>query len=145
MYSIEEFDKQKTRVLKYIMYKKRTESEIRTKFKNDIEENLLEDIIEYLKEANYINDKEYIKKIMYEFMNLKTMSIKEIIYKLYNKCLPRNIVEDYVSENIDELEEFERKSAEKIINKKIHNTDPETIKNYLLRKGYKIENIKIEE
>ena len=145
MYSIEEFDKQKTRVLKYIMYKKRTESEIRTKFKNDIEENLLEDIIEYLKEANYINDKEYIKKIMYEFMNLKTMSIKEIIYKLYNKGLPRNIIEDYVSENIVELEEFESKSAEKIINKKIQNRDRETMKNYLLRKGYKIENIKIEE
>ena len=37
MYSIEEFDKQKTKILKYIMYKKRTENEIRIKF-NTIDE-----------------------------------------------------------------------------------------------------------
>ena len=40
MYTIEEleeFDKQKTKVFKYILYKKRTEFEIRNKFKNDIE------------------------------------------------------------------------------------------------------------
>ena len=62
MYNIEEFDQQKTKVLKYILYKKRTESEIRTKFSKEMEENLLEDIIEYLKEAKYIDDKEYIRK-----------------------------------------------------------------------------------
>ena len=32
MYSLEEFDEAKTRVLKYILYKKRTENEIKTKF-----------------------------------------------------------------------------------------------------------------
>ena len=45
MYSIEEFDKTKTKILKYIMYKKRTENEIRIKF-NTIDEDLLEDSIE---------------------------------------------------------------------------------------------------
>ena len=54
MYSLEEFDKQKTKVLKYILYKKRTEQEIRKKFSKTIDENMLEDIIEYLKEAKYI-------------------------------------------------------------------------------------------
>ena len=54
MYTIEEFDKEKTRVLKYIMYKKRTEQEIKNKFSKTIQENLLEDIIQYLKEAEYI-------------------------------------------------------------------------------------------
>ena len=32
MYSIEEFDEAKTKVLKYILYKRRTESEIKNKF-----------------------------------------------------------------------------------------------------------------
>ena len=45
MYSIEEFDREKTKVLKYILYKKRTEQEIKNKFCQTIEENLLEDII----------------------------------------------------------------------------------------------------
>ncbi len=63
MYTIEEFDKAKTKILKYIIYKKRSENEIRKKFSKEFDENLLEDIIEYLKEANYINDKEYIEKL----------------------------------------------------------------------------------
>ena len=46
---IEEFDKLKTKVLKYIMFKKRTEQEVRLKFKEDSGE-LLEDVIEELKE-----------------------------------------------------------------------------------------------
>ena len=144
MYSIEEFDKTKTKILKYIMYKKRTENEIRIKF-NTIDEELLEDSIEYLKEAGYINDRNYIERAVAEFKNLKNMSIKEIIYKLYSKGIKRDVVEDYVSEHIDELEEYEKQSAQNIINKKIYNTEKEEILNYLLRKGYKRDNIKIEE
>ena len=53
MYTIEEFDKAKTKVIKYILYKKRTESEVRTKFKNDIDEIMLDDIIEYFKENKF--------------------------------------------------------------------------------------------
>ena len=78
MYTIDEFDKGKTKVLKYILYKKRTESEIRTKFSKEMEENLLEDIIEYLKEAKYIDDKEYIRKTINNFIVLKNLSIKEL-------------------------------------------------------------------
>ncbi len=144
MYSIEEFDKTKTKILKYIMYKKRTENEIRTKF-NTIDEELLEDSIEYLKEAGYINDRNYIERAVAEFKNLKNMSIKEIIYKLYSKGIKKDVLEDYVSEHIDELEEYEKQSAQNIINKKIYNTEKEEIINYLLRKGYKRDNIKIEE
>lgn len=144
MYSIEEFDKEKTRILKYIMYKKRTESEIRKKF-NSLEEELLEDIIEYLKEAGYINDNTYIERSVAEFKSLKNMSIKEIIYKLYSKGIQKDTLETYVSEHIDELEEYERQSAQNIINKRKDNYEKEEIINYLLRKGYKRDNIHIEE
>ena len=78
MYTIDEFDKGKNKVLKYILYKKRTESEIRTKFSKEMEENLLEDIIEYLKETKYIDDKEYIRKTINNFIILKNLSIKLI-------------------------------------------------------------------
>lgn len=44
-YTIEEFDKVKTRVLKYVMYKKRTKAQIYLKFKSEIDEDLLEDVI----------------------------------------------------------------------------------------------------
>lgn len=141
MYTIEEFDKEKTRVLRYILYKKRTEQEIRNKFSKTIEENLLEDIIEYLKEAEYINDKEYIEKTINNFIALKNLSIREIQYKLANKGLKRNDIENYIYENREELEEYETKSASNIIYKKSTTMELEEIKQYLLKKGYKMENI----
>lgn len=141
MYTVEEFDKEKTKVLKYVLYKKRSESEIRKKFEKEIEENLLEDIIDYLKEANYINDEEYIIKTINNFIALKNLSIREIEYKLYSKGIKKQDVEDYIYENKEELNKYEIKSAQNIINKKITSLEIEEIKQYLMKKGYKRENI----
>ena len=99
MYTVEEFDKEKTKVLKYVLYKKRSENEIRKKFEKEIEENLLEDIIAYLKEAKYIDDKEYIRKTINNFMALKNLSIREIEYKLYSKGIRKEDIEDYIGDN----------------------------------------------
>lgn len=145
MYSLEEFDKEKTKVLKYILYKKRTENEIRTKFSREIEENLLEDIIEYLKDARYINDYEYIEKAVNEYKLLKNMSVKEIEYKLYSKGISRRLVEQYIEENEEELNEYEKSSAKNIINKKLSLKEEKEIIGYLLRKGYRRDNIKLGE
>lgn len=141
MYTVEEFDKQKTKVLKYILYKKRTEQEVRKKFSSTIDENMLEDIIAYLKEAKYIDDHEFIEKTINNFMALKNLSIKEIQYKLMAKGLSKNEIEDYLYENKEELEQYETKSVENILYKKSISMEQEEIKQYLLKKGYKLENI----
>ena len=141
MYTIEEFDKEKTKVLKYIIYKKRSEQEIRNKFAKTIDENMLEDIIEYLKEANYINDKEFIEKTINNFKILKNLSIKEMKYKLMSKGLNKDDIEDYFYENKEELEEYETKSASNIIYKKSDSMEQDEIKQYLLKKGYKRDSI----
>lgn len=141
MYTIEEFDKEKTKVLKYIIYKKRTEQEIRKKFANSIEEDMLEDIIEYLKEAKYIDDNEFIGKTIHNFMALKNLSIKEIQHKLMAKGLNKNDIEDYIYENKEELEEYEIKSAQNLFYKKSISMEQQEIKQYLLKKGYQLENI----
>ncbi len=141
MYSIEEFDKAKTQVLKYILYQKRCEQEIRTKFLNKIDENMLEDIIEYLKEAGYIKDNEYIESKIYNFKSLKNLSIREVKYKLLSKGIDKNVLENYIDSHIDEMNEYEIKSASNIINKKINTLQIEEIKSYLYKKGYKSDNI----
>lgn len=142
MYTIEEFDNEKTKVLKYVMYKKRTEREIKTKFKSLIEENLLEDIIADLKENGYISDENYIERAVHEFMALKNFSVKEIKYKLASKGISNNLIEDYVQKNREELEEYEQKSADNIAVKKSVNMDETEIKQYLVKKGYTEEHIK---
>ena len=141
MYTIEEFDKEKTKVLKYIIYKKRSEQDRRNKFAKTIDENMLEDIIEYLKEANYINDKEFIEKTINNFKILKNLSIKEMKYKLMAKGLNKDDIEDYFYENKEELEEYETKSASNIIYKKSDSMEQDEIKQYLLKKGYKRDSI----
>ena len=141
MYDMEEFDKTKTKVLKYIVYKKRTENEVRTKFQNDIEENLLNDVIDYLKEANYIDDKNYIEKTINNLKILKNLSITELKYKLMAKGLDKDLIEDYFYENKEELTEYEINSASNIITKKSKDLEMPEIKNYLLKKGYKLGNI----
>ena len=134
---LKEFDKQKTKVFKYITYKKRTEQEVRKKFKGQIEDEMLDEIIEYLKEAKYLDDYDFIERQVREYMNLKTLSIKEIKYKLMTKGLDRKLIEQYIDKNYEELNEYEKRCAEKIKQKKSGSSEEE-IKQYLYRKGYKI-------
>jgi len=141
-YSIEEFDKAKTKVMNYIMYKKRTLYEVKNKFSKTLEENLLHDIIEYVKEAGYLSDTDYIKRAISEFQALNNLSRKEIKYKLYSKGIENNLIEDYFSENSEELYDYELKSAKNIFIKKQCTMDEEEIKNYLRKKGYREDIIK---
>ncbi len=134
---LKEFDKQKTKVFKYITYKKRTEQEIRNKFRGQIDENMLEDIIEYLKEAKYINDNEFIERQVNEYMILKTLSIKEIKYKLMQKGINRKLIEEYIEKNYEKLKQYQDKCIEKIKAKKAGTMDEQEIEQYLYRKGYK--------
>ena len=139
MYTIEEFDKWKTKVLKYVLYKKRTEKEIKTKFKNLIDANMLEDIVEDLKSNGYIDDEKYIKRAIDEYIALRNLSIKEIKYKFLTKGINIDLIEDYIVSNIEELTNYERKSAENIILKKSVNMDETELKTYLIKKGYQEE------
>ncbi len=139
---IEEYDKLKTKVLKYVIYKKRTESEIRKKFENSIDEEILDDIIEELKENGYISDTNYIDRAVQEFMALKNMSIREIKYKLFAKGLNSDIIEEYISCHIDKLTDYEVQSAKNIIIKRETSQELEEIKQFLIKKGYMADSIK---
>lgn len=139
---LEKKDKLKTKMLKYIMYKKRTEEEIKRKFANIEETELVEEVIEELKEIGYINDSNYIDRAVTEHMNINNLSVKELKYKLMSKGLNINLIEDYVSSKNEELTEYEINSAKNIILKKQGNTEEQDIIQYLIKKGYKIDNIK---
>ena len=74
-------------------------------------------------------------------MALKNLSIKEIEYKLYSKGINKKDIEDYISENNEELIRYEIKSAQNIINKKNTTMEIQEIKQYLMKKGYKVDSI----
>lgn len=139
---IEEYDNLKTKVLKYVLYKKRTEQEVRQKFAENTG-NMLEDIIEYLKQEKYIDDNNYIKRSVDEYIALKNLSIKELTYKLYTKGLSKNLIDDYVCKNKEKLLEYEISSATNIINKKNSSMEEFELKQFLIKKGYMSETIDI--
>lgn len=142
MYTIEEYDCEKTKVLKYVLYKKRTVREVKTKFRSVIEENMLEDILQELTENGYISDEQYVERAVNEYIALKNLSVKELKYKLSSKGISQSLIEDYFSKNAEEIEEYERKSAENIAIKKSVNMDETEIKAYLMKKGYQEDNIR---
>ena len=136
------FDKIKTKVLKYVLYKKRSEAEIRQKFTQEDEE-MLDEIIRFLKENEYINDENYIEKAVNEYQRLKNMSIKEIKYKLLSKGINKEDIENYIYNHQEELQEYELNSAKNIFIKKQATMDAESIISYLRKKGYKNETIQM--
>ena len=139
---IEVFDKLKTKVLKYILFKKRTENEVRQKFKSD-EGELLNDVIDELKELDYINDNLYIQKAVKEYMNLRNLSIKEIEYKLISKGVKKDLIDSYIYDNKEILLDYEIRSAKNIIIKRINTQEKEEILNYLRKKRYMEDSLKI--
>lgn len=139
---LKEFDNLKTKVLKYVLYKKRTEKEVRQKFAENTG-NLLDNVIEYLKQENYINDTSYIERSIKEIQKLKNLSIKEVKYKLLAKGLSSKLVDEYIYEHKEEMLEYEINSAKMIFTKKSNIMEKEDISNHLRKKGYMEETITI--
>lgn len=138
----EKIDKLRSKMLKYIVYKKRSEAEVRQKFADE-DENIVEDAIEYFKEQKYIDDKEYVNRAVKEFINLKNLSIKEIEYKICQKGINKSIVDEYICKNKEIMLEYEIASAKNIILKKINKNEKIEIQNFLYKKGYMTESINI--
>ena len=138
-YTIEEFDSVKTKVLKYIMYKKRTEKEVRQKFSSSVDENLLDEVIENLKELGYINDLRYVERAVNEFVAINTLYFVGFILDFLDN---NAIIEQYIQSNIEELKEYEQQCAQKIYYKKQPTMEKEDIINFLRKKGYTSETIR---
>ncbi len=141
MYTVEEFDKEKSKVLKYVLYKKRSKQEVKNKFYNVIDGEMLNDIIDELEENGYINDNNYIERAVNEFRALNNLSIKEIKYKLASKGIESSLIDDYIVSNKEDLVDYEFESAKRIAIKKMSVFEKDEIIQYLLKKGYMKESI----
>ena len=137
----EKIEKLRNKMLKYIVYKKRTEAEIRQKFEEE-DENMVEDAIEYFKELKYIDDSVYVERAIKEYIALRNLSIKEIAFKVCQKGVSKSLVDDYICKNKETMLEYEISSAKNIIKKKAGQEEQE-IKNFLYKKGFMSESVNI--
>ena len=132
------------KLMKYVIFKRRTEREVRQKCqKLQYTEEYMEEIIEYLKENNYINDKVYVEKYIQNTIRLKNASIYEIKIDLLRRGIDEEYIEDYINKNDMELEEYEQESAVKLAKKKCGSVEIEKIKKYLMSKGYKYDSVSL--
>ena len=142
MYTIEEYDNAKSKVLKYILYKKRSKQEVKNKFYNSIEEEMLNNIIDELEENGYIDDFNYVERAVNEYVALNNLSLKEVRYKLMAKGINSGLIDEYFSKYQERMQEYELYSAINLIIKKEKPMDENTLMQFLLKKGYKSDNIR---
>ena len=81
-------------------------------------------------------------RLLYLTAQLNNLSLKEVRYKLAAKGISNDLIEDYINEHAEEMEEYEIKSAKMIIIKKQSTMEEESIIQFLMKKGYKTKNIR---
>jgi len=106
---------------------------------NQKEHRLIKKVKLYTYDNKFFNE---VEKTINEYNNIKSLSIVEVRYKLLAKGINKDIIEEYIDNNKYALEEYEVKSAKNIIQKKRKNMDDNDIKIYLIKKGYKQDNIR---
>lgn len=130
------------KLMRYVVFKKRTEMEIRQKCKRlEYNEEYIEEIIQYLSENEYIDDVKYVEKYINNILKLKKSSIFEMKMDLLRRGIKENYIDDYIASHQEELEKFEKDSAKQIVRKKMQTTEIEKIKRYLKGKGYSYSSI----
>ena len=130
------------KLMRYVVFKKRTEMEIRQKCKRlEYNEEYIEEIIQYLSENEYIDDVKYGEKYINNILKLKKSSIFEMKMDLLRRGIKENYIDDYIASHQEELEKFEKDSAKQIVRKKMQTAEIEKIKRYLKGKGYSYSSI----
>lgn len=132
------------KLMKYVVFKRRTKHEVKTKCqKLGYEKAYIDEIIKYLSENDYINDDTYIEKHIQNIMRLKRASIYEIKVDLLKRGINENKIEDYIENNEEALQEFEKQSAKIVTLKKLKSSEEiEKVKRYLRGKGYSYNSIR---
>lgn len=129
------------KIMYFVLYKKRTENEVRKKCATlNYENDYIDEILDYLKDAGYVNDEIYIKKYIEEIIKLKHMSAAQIRNDLVRRGIDSNLIENIINDDV--INDFELESAQYLVNKKYKSGDEiEKIKRFLLNKGYSYSNV----
>ena len=130
---MENKNKFKRKVLRYLKYRVRTEGEVRNKFKKIIPPFYLEEFIKEFKQLGLIDDRLFCKVFTEEKLR-KGYGRKAIYFELMKKGVDKNLIEEVVC-NISK--ERELKVAWDIVKKKIKDfQDKRKIYQLLLRRGF---------
>ena len=102
----EMYMKAKNKALSVLSKSDQSEKKLREKLLNDYDENIVEEVIEFLKGYKLINDNLLAEKIVHDNMNLSKFGKNKIKQNLYNKGIAASDIQDAISQ-FDPDEEYE--------------------------------------
>ena len=138
--------KAKNKALNILSRTSQSEKKIKEKLSEDFEEDTVDNVIEFLKKYNFINDNELASKIVNTNVNLNKYGKNKIKQNLYNKGLDKSAIDEAMGE-IDQDKEFENALyLAKKRYERVKNEDPKKaytkIANHLAYKGFSYDIIK---
>lgn len=102
----EMYMKAKNKALTILSKSDQSEKKLKEKLLNDFDENIVEDVIDFLKGYTLINDNLLAEKIVHDNMNLSKFGKNKIKQNLYNKGIAASDIQDALSQ-IDPDDEYE--------------------------------------
>ena len=131
------FEQAKERAVKYLVLALRTEKEVKDKLRKlNVEEDIIDEVCEYLKGLGYINDVYYTEAYLRQCESIPKYSKYEIRMKLIQKGVDKELVSEKIANNLNP--NYEVKIVEKLMNGKLKNMEPLKQKAYLYRRGFKL-------
>lgn len=136
----EEQNKVINHALKFLSYRQRSEKEIYDRLrKNEYDENMINNAIEYCKDQGYINDKDFAETFIRDKININRLGSQRIKYELMGKGISRDIIDKVLVPDYDEELDMAMELAEKKMYS-YRNDDRNAIYRklggYLQRRGY---------
>lgn len=137
--------KAKSIALRLVMFKLYTTEEIKKKLEvKDFSDDVVEIVIESLKEQGYLDDRAYAFKFVNQKLRLKPVSRQRLSFELQHK----GIDNDIIAEALDEIDPDDEANAKKIFDKRFSKqdlSDPKQYRkavNYLVNRGFSVSLIK---
>lgn len=136
----------KLRCMNLLTKKTYTEAQLREKLKNDYQEELIKEAIEYVKSYGYVDDRQYAM----DYINYRqeTKSQKQMELYLRKRGIKSDIIQYSMEECINNIEEQERAALKRLLSKKQYKQEEtsreegDKIIQFLLRKGFEYSMIK---
>src|SRR5574344_3134763 len=133
-----DFEVAKDKAIKFIGISRKTSFEVIRKLKTqNVEDLIIDDVISYLTQLGYINDKDYVDAYVIQCMRLFTYSSFEIKQKLLQKGIKKDIIDKGIQIWYDE--KYDERLIKKILETKCKNMEELKQKQYLYRRGFKLD------
>lgn len=136
-----DLERAKIKAIKYVLGKFKTKMEVVKKLNNEFQKDIIDDVLYFLEENGYVDDRNYTKLFIEDKQNLNGYGKNKIKSLLIQKGIERKIIDEFI---FDFDEEIDFKNAKDMGEKKLNLLRNETdefkkkqkIINYLAYRGF---------